>query len=109
MHASHVDFYLPTGFQFFVDDDDFEVETVFKSAFGGNRYSYYSFINEEPPWRDSSGHSNNHRFYWSWGRQYDEEDNSSESDNVKSDLTSDRLALGLSTSGPLSLEDVKNA
>ncbi|KAL3533935.1 hypothetical protein ACH5RR_007456 [Cinchona calisaya] len=99
-----------TRFQFFVEDDDFEVETIFKSAFGGNGYSYFSFINEEPPWRDSSRHTNNHRFYWNWGREYEEEDDSSsESDSLKSDLTSDRLALGLSSSGTLSLEDVKNA
>ncbi|KAG5072280.1 hypothetical protein JHK86_007491 [Glycine max] len=52
--------------------NDFDVETSFRSAFGGNRFFYWSFINEEnPQWR--------------------------------------RLALGLSVSGPLKLEDVKNA
>ncbi|CDP10142.1 unnamed protein product [Coffea canephora] len=99
-----------TRFQFFVDDDDFDVETIFKSALGGNKYTYYSFIDEEPQWRGSFGRSNNHRHYWNWGRQDEEEDSSSsESDSLESDLTSDRLALGLSSSGPLSLTDVKNA
>ncbi|XP_027175685.1 uncharacterized protein LOC113775132 isoform X1 [Coffea eugenioides] len=97
-----------TRFQFFVDDDDFDVETIFKSALGGNKYTYYSFIDEEPQWRGSFGRSNNHRHYWNWGRQ-DEEEDSSSSDSLESDLTSDRLALGLSSSGPLSLTDVKNA
>ncbi|KAL3028697.1 hypothetical protein AAZX31_03G127000 [Glycine max] len=64
--------------------NDFDVETSFRSAFGGNRFFYWSFINEEnPQWRRS--------------------------ERSDSHLVSDRLALGLSVSGPLKLEDVKNA
>lgn len=90
------------------DNDDFEVENVFRSAFGGNfRYSFYSFINDEgPQWRKSSRHNNDHWFHWSWGHQQEEE---TESNNSGSDLASDRLALGLNASGPLSLDQVKNA
>lgn len=36
-------------------------------------------------------------------------DSSTESDSSESDLVSYRLALGLSASGPLKLDDVKNA
>uniref|UniRef100_A0A5B7BJ20 J domain-containing protein n=1 Tax=Davidia involucrata TaxID=16924 RepID=A0A5B7BJ20_DAVIN len=97
------------GFQFC--EDDVEVETIFRSAFGGNGYFYCSFVNEEfPQWKTSSGFSNNYRTSWNWRHQNEEEyDSSTESDSSESDLASDRLALGLSASGPLKLEDVKNA
>lgn len=39
----------------------------------------------------------------------DEDGFSSESDRAETNLTKDRITLGLSGSGPLSLEDVKNA
>ncbi|KAG5080408.1 hypothetical protein AAZX31_02G163000 [Glycine max] len=91
--------------------DDFDVETVFRSAFGGNRSFYWSFINEEnPQWRKSGGFSN-HGKSWNWRRWSENGYNgtSTESDCSQSDLISDRLALGMSASGPLKLEDVKNA
>ncbi|KAH1194787.1 DnaJ subfamily B member 8 [Glycine max] len=91
-------------------EDDFDVETILRSAFGGNRFFYWSFINEEnPQWRRSERFSN---FEKSWNWRYRNEndyDSSSESDSLDSDLVSDRLALGLSASGSLKLEDVKNA
>lgn len=106
------------GFQFYEDGE--EVETIFRSAFGGNGFYFWSFINDEPP-RNSSGYYNNsnynnHRASWNWRRQFeyddeeeDEDESSSESDRMNTDLRKDRIALGLSGSGPLSLEDVKNA
>ncbi|TKY62536.1 DnaJ-like subfamily B member 8 [Spatholobus suberectus] len=91
-------------------EDDYDVETIFRSAFGGNRFFYWSFINEEnPQWRRSESFSN---FGKSWNWRYRSENNydsSSESDSSDSDFVPDRLALGLSASGPLKLEDVKNA
>ncbi|CAL5430809.1 unnamed protein product [Camellia sinensis] len=91
--------------------DDIDVETIFRSSFGGNRHCYWSFVDEDfSRWRSSSGYSNNYRTSWNW-RHGDEEDydSSTESDSSESDLASDRLALGLSANGPLKLEDVKNA
>ncbi|XP_020212942.1 uncharacterized protein LOC109797342 [Cajanus cajan] len=91
-------------------EDDFDVETIFRSAFGGNRFFYWSFINDEnPQWRRSERFSN---FEKSWNWRYRNEndyDSSSETDSSDSDLVPDRLALGLNASGPLKLEDVKNA
>ncbi|KAF2307772.1 hypothetical protein GH714_031600 [Hevea brasiliensis] len=95
------------GFQFC--EDDLDVETIFRSAFGGNRYFYWSFINEEnPQWRSSSGYSNYYGRNWRYRVEYDY-DSSPESDGLESELASNRLALGLSASGPLKLEDIKNA
>lgn len=99
-------------FGFCDDDDDFEVETIFRSSFGGgNGYFFWSFVDEEQPRRSSSrGYNQKHRSSWSWRHHKEDEYGSSEdSDSEEPDLTSDRLALGLSGSGPLSLEDVKNA
>ncbi|KAK7285478.1 hypothetical protein RJT34_20251 [Clitoria ternatea] len=95
----------------FFCEDDFDVETIFRSAFGGNRFFYWSFINEEnPQWRRSGRFSNEKSWSWSY-RSKNHFDSSSESDtsDSDSDLAPDRLALGLSASGPLKLEDVKNA
>ncbi|KAI4300685.1 hypothetical protein L6164_034033 [Bauhinia variegata] len=91
-------------------DDDFDIETVFRSAFGGNRFFYWSFMNEgNPQWRRSARYSYYEKS-WNWRQRSDDEyDFSSESDNADSDLASHRLALGLSASGPLKHEDVKNA
>lgn len=95
------------GFNICEDDDD-DVQNIFQSAFGGNRFFYWTFINEEnPQWRYSS---NNHGRSWNWGHQNDEEQESSRKcESSKSDTASDRVALGLTASGPLTLEDVKNA
>lgn len=64
-------------------------------------------MNEEPQWRNSSSYSNNHR--WNQRYQYSDYDESTDSENSESDLSSQRLTLGLNASGPLNLEDVKNA
>ncbi|PIN03627.1 hypothetical protein CDL12_23863 [Handroanthus impetiginosus] len=98
-------------FEFCDDDyDDVEFESIFRSAFGGDRYFYWSFTtDDEPRYRSSSSYSSNYRTYNSWKYQYDEEyDSSSEYEKPMTDMTSDRLALGLSASGPLNLDDVKN-
>ncbi|KAI3788177.1 hypothetical protein L2E82_00894 [Cichorium intybus] len=101
------------GFQFYEDGE--EVETIFRSAFGGNGFYFWSFINDETP-KTSSGfyNNNNHRTSWNWrhrfeGEDEDEDDDDDESDGLETNLTKDRITLGLSGSGPLSLEDVKNA
>ncbi|CAI9097440.1 OLC1v1033870C1 [Oldenlandia corymbosa var. corymbosa] len=96
------------NYQFIMDnDDDPDIEEMFKSAFGGTGYTFFSFINDDiPHWGDSSRHSNYQRFQWSWGHGHREK---TESDDSDSDLASDRLALGLNSSGPLSLDQVKNA
>ncbi|XP_050230633.1 uncharacterized protein LOC126679606 isoform X2 [Mercurialis annua] len=90
-------------------EDEVDIETIFRSAFGGNRYFYWSFINEEnPQWRRSSNYSN----YYARNGRYrfdDDYDSSSDSDNMGPESASDRLALGMSASGPLKIEDVKNA
>ncbi|KAK9986633.1 hypothetical protein SO802_031584 [Lithocarpus litseifolius] len=99
------------GFQF-CEEDDVDVENIFRDAFGGNRFFYWSFINEEnPQWRSSSNYNNYGRSWkWNWRHRTEETyDSSSEYESLESDLASDRLALGLSASGPLKLEDVKNA
>ncbi|KAK6941925.1 DnaJ domain, partial [Dillenia turbinata] len=92
--------------------DDFEVETIFRSAFRGDRFFYWSFINEEnPQWRNSSSNSNYGRT-WSWRYRVEEEDYddaSTEDETSEPDLASDRRALGLKAYGPLKLEDVKTA
>lgn len=96
------------GFQFF-DNDDVDVEAIFRSAFGGSdRYFFYSFTREEPEWENSYFRSNNYRYTRNQRNQYEDE-SSSESDSSVSDMRSDRQALGLSVSGPLTLDDVKNA
>ncbi|XP_073155605.1 uncharacterized protein [Henckelia pumila] len=98
-------------FEFCDGDGDVEFENIFQSAFGRNRHFYWSFtIDDEPQFRNSSGYSSNYRSSGRWRHQFDEEyDSSSESEEPVADVTSDRLALGLSATGPLNLEDVKNA
>lgn len=90
------------------EDDDEDVQNIFQSAFGGNRFFYWSFINEEDPqWRSSS---NYHGRSWNWRYRTEEEYESyHEYESSESDTASDRLALGLTASGPLTIEDVKNA
>ncbi|XP_022158327.1 dnaJ homolog subfamily C member 7 homolog [Momordica charantia] len=98
------------NFEFTEDDPD--VETVFRSAFGGNRFYYWSFINEEnPQWRSSTNYSNNYGRSWSWRNRVDEDydDSSNEYEDSEANLVTHRLALGLTASGPLKLEDVKKA
>ncbi|KAG9442515.1 hypothetical protein H6P81_018369 [Aristolochia fimbriata] len=89
----------------FCDSDDEDVETVFQSAFRGERVYYWSF---------SSGGN----FHWksSWTdysrfRFEDEYDHSSTGYHRSSvsDSSSERLALGLSATGPVQLEEIKSA
>lgn len=95
-------------------EDDIDVEDIFRSTFGGSRVFYWSFINEENPHWGRSGNFSNYGKSWKWKHQsnnrYDSSTESeSESECLRSNSVSDRLALGLSASGPLKLEDVKIA
>uniref|UniRef100_A0A1D1YBP8 DnaJ subfamily B member 8 n=1 Tax=Anthurium amnicola TaxID=1678845 RepID=A0A1D1YBP8_9ARAE len=90
----------------FCFSDDEEVETIFQTASGGKRGFYWSFSSEEKfhwgglfGYENQSGSSN-----WRYKSEYVEDDTST----VK-DVTPERLALGLSTSGPLNREEVKKA
>ncbi|KAK1562520.1 hypothetical protein Q3G72_013200 [Acer saccharum] len=109
------------GFQFCEDEDelDFDVDRMFRSSFGlgsgfgRKQHFYWSFIDEEDiKWRSSFRYGND---YWNNGNRrfrVEEEDyeySSTESESSKSAMSSYRQALGLSVSGPLKLEDVKNA
>lgn len=106
----HPIFNYCSGGHHFCEEDDFDVETIFRSAFGGNRFFYWSFINEEnSQWRSSSNYNNCGRSsHWRY-RNEETYDSSSESESSETDMASNRLALGMSASGPLQLEDVKNA
>ncbi|KAJ6799576.1 uncharacterized protein M6B38_206340 [Iris pallida] len=109
------------GFDFSSSDDD-GVETIFRSTFGGQRpayrgersafrgegYYYWSFNNSDNfQWRYSSGKAN-HRSSWDWRDESDYEEEETNS-SPRSNLAPERLALGLNASGPLKLEEVKNA
>ncbi|EYU39940.1 hypothetical protein MIMGU_mgv1a011884mg [Erythranthe guttata] len=102
----------------FCEDDDDEFETMFRSGFGGNRDYHWSFtIDYEPRFRNSSSYYTNYSRTSSNGSKYSFNDESeydySSSDHYHKPTTgikkSDRLALGLSASGPLNVTDVKNA
>ncbi|MBA0615628.1 hypothetical protein Godav_015749 [Gossypium davidsonii] len=96
----------------FCEDIDDDIENIFRSAFGGSQFFYWSFINDEyPQWRRSR-YSDNYETSWRWSSRFDEDSDSTESGNAESsdqDTIADRRALGLSASGPLTLEDVKTA
>ncbi|XP_031274533.1 uncharacterized protein LOC116132991 [Pistacia vera] len=101
------------GFQFCEDDDeiDVDVERILGSVFGKSRCFFWSFIHEEKSKRRSSS-----SYYYeytnsrNWRARIEEEyESSTESDNLDSDMASDRQALGLSAYGPLKLEEVKTA
>jgi hypothetical protein len=90
------------GFEFCTSDED-EPETIFRNAFRNQHTYYCSFSSDDFQWRYSRhAHSENSR---NWSDDTDDEDEIS----VPSELSLARKALGLSTSGPLKLEDVKNA
>lgn len=58
----------------------------------------------------SPGNFNNYRSSWNWSNQNKEKrDSSKESYNSKPEMTSERLTLSLRASGPLTLDEVKNA
>ncbi|PNX98551.1 heat shock protein binding [Trifolium pratense] len=97
-------------------EDDIDVENILRSAFGGSRGFYWSFINEENPQWERSGNFSNFGKSWKWRHQSDKgygssngSESESESECLRSNSVSDRLALGLNASGPLKLEDVKIA
>ncbi|CAN1307124.1 hypothetical protein LINPERPRIM_LOCUS26989 [Linum perenne] len=105
----NTNFNVTGGFDFC--EDDIEVETIFRSAFGGStRHFYWSFINDEQPqWKKrSSWHSRRFRIHEDSDSE-SESDSSSSSSSTKLDLASERRTLGLHPSGPLKLEDVKTA
>ncbi|CAA0812694.1 Chaperone DnaJ-domain superfamily protein [Striga hermonthica] len=98
-------------FEFCEDGDEVEFETIFRSAFGGTRGFFWSFtIDDGPHYRNTSSYSSNYRT--SRGRKYqygEDYDSSSDYESHMVDMRSDRVALGLAASGPLNVEDVKNA
>ncbi|CAN8286894.1 unnamed protein product [Cochlearia groenlandica] len=108
-------------FDFCEVDEDFDVDYVFRTAFGGSRGFSFSFTHEddEPPrWRHHSSRSTNNSNKRSWRSRYridedEEEDGYTSTESSDSDSepnqTSHRQALGLKPSGPLNLEDVKHA
>ncbi|CAH9110073.1 unnamed protein product [Cuscuta epithymum] len=99
------------GFHF-VEDLDFEVDSIFRTGLGGKDYYRWSFVNEDVRDRHSSRHSNIHgnsKWRFRFKDEYGYDDKSTECDTHESGLVSERLALGLNASGPLNLEDVKNA
>ncbi|GJN07488.1 hypothetical protein PR202_ga25324 [Eleusine coracana subsp. coracana] len=89
------------GFEFCTSDED-EPETVFRNAFRHQHTYYWSFSSDDFQWRNSRRHSENSR---NWSGDTDDEDEVS----APSEVSLARQALGLNTSGPLKLEDVKNA
>uniref|UniRef100_A0A7N0V1H1 J domain-containing protein n=1 Tax=Kalanchoe fedtschenkoi TaxID=63787 RepID=A0A7N0V1H1_KALFE len=115
------------GFQFC--NDDVDVESLFRAAFGGKKSHFWSFTADEiPQWRrgPSDFGINHDRNTWRWrtrwqddyasgrgtswnSRHEDEDDSSAELDGVDSSCSSDRVALGLSASGPLKLGEIKKA
>lgn len=100
-----------SGGHSFVEDDD-DVESIFRSAFG-DRFFFWSFVNEDYPNRkNSSQYSNSYKTSWKRRQRIKDEEEYeyiSDDDTNKSVLASERIALGLSASGPLKLDDVKNA
>ncbi|MED6114801.1 hypothetical protein PIB30_083924 [Stylosanthes scabra] len=88
-------------------EDDIDVDNF---SSGGNRYFYWSFVHEEnSQWERWEGFSNYGKsFNWRHGSEKAYEF-STESESSCSGSVPDRLALGLNSSGPLKLEDVKNA
>ncbi|CAA0376319.1 unnamed protein product [Arabidopsis thaliana] len=106
------------NFDFCEVDEDFDVDYVFRTAFGGSRGFSFSFTHEEdePRWRhDSSRFSNNSNRSWRSKYRLDEDEEEEDSTSDSSDSESEpnqvshRQALGLSPSGPLNLKDVKHA
>lgn len=99
-------------------DEEFDVDYVFRTAFGGSRGFSFSFTHEEdePRWRHhSSKFSNNSKKSWRSKYRIDEEEEDGYTSTESSDSDSEpnqashRQALGLSPSGPLNLKDVKHA
>lgn len=103
--------FISGGFQFCDNGEDIDMETIFRSAFtrGNGRFFYWSFVNgENPQWWSSFGKSDSS---WHWKNRFEKEYESDceSSDSDLASAASERLALGLSASGPLKLQDVKTA
>lgn len=91
------------GFEFCTSDDDDDPEILFRNAFRDQHAYYGSFTSDNFQWRDSRrARSEKSR---NWSSETDDEDEVS----TPSELSLARQALGLRTSGPLKLEDVKSA
>ncbi|KAL8213793.1 hypothetical protein R6Q57_003242 [Mikania cordata] len=91
------------GSQFFKDDE--EVESDFRSTSRGNAISSFWSSSDD----ESSARYNTNRSSWNRKRFEHDDQESSKSDRLETDLTKERIALGLTGSGPLSLEHVKDA
>uniref|UniRef100_A0A0E0I0E5 J domain-containing protein n=1 Tax=Oryza nivara TaxID=4536 RepID=A0A0E0I0E5_ORYNI len=90
------------GFEFCTSDED-EPETVFRNAFRGQQTFYWSFDSDDFCRRNHRrSHSESSR---RWSYETDDEDETP----AQTEVSLARQALGLSTSGPLKLEDVKSA
>jgi len=90
------------GFEFCTSDED-EPEILFRNAFRDQHTYYWSFSSDNFQWRNSRrAHSEKFR---NWSSETDDEDEES----TPSEVSLARQALGLRTSGPLKLEDVKSA
>lgn len=107
---------FPGRFEFCDDDDDDDgYSNMFRSVFGANRSFYWSFTidDEEPRFWSSSTNSSNYRTAsgrsYQFGDEYEEYYTSQEYKRPVDGLRTDRLALGLSPSGPLKIDDVKSA
>ncbi|CAH2063735.1 unnamed protein product [Thlaspi arvense] len=115
-------------FDFCGVDEGFEIEYFLRSALGGSKGFSSSFTHKYRKSRgrahDFSGsntneegeahswsYSNNSERSWGSRQRSDQEDEHSSTEFIDSDSEqgSHRQALGLSSSGPLNLEDVKNA
>lgn len=91
------------------DDDGDDVGNIFHSAFGREGFYYWdSSRGGSFQWRYSG---NNHKRFSDWRFETDEEtdENTSADTCSQPDLTSERLTLGLSASGPLKLNEIKTA
>ncbi|KAG8080620.1 hypothetical protein GUJ93_ZPchr0007g3436 [Zizania palustris] len=91
------------GFEFCMSDED-EPETVFRNAFRGQQHTFYWSFDPD------NFHSRNYKCSQSessrrWSYTSDDEDETS----LQTEVSLARHALGLSTSGPIKLEDVKSA
>ncbi|XP_051138734.1 uncharacterized protein LOC127256656 [Andrographis paniculata] len=101
------------GFEFCHDDGlDDAFENIYHSVFSGGTRHFYWFKDDESPRHGNSwSYSGNYRMNGGWEYEFEDEyDTSQEFEKPTTPkVTSDRLALGLSPSGPLNLDDVKNA
>lgn len=112
LHDKLYNFQLFSEGSHFCEEDNADGDNIFRSTFGGNRYFYWSFVSDEDPqWKNSSDyHSYSYGKNWRYRVEEDYDCSSeSDSDDLESNIASDRLALGLRAHGPLKLEDVKNA